>query len=291
METNHSSAPLLSIVTINLNNAAGLERTIESVRAQSSGDYEHIIIDGASADQSVAVIRRALADREYASRVPFWCSERDGGLYDALNKGASRARGAYCLFLNSGDVLFDSGTVARIGPLCSAVGADIFYGKCLCFTRECEWVQDYPRTLSLAYLYRASVNHQNCLIRTALQKKRPYRTDYEILADRAFFVRALLEEPELDARYVDFIIAKYECETGVSARNPGKVAAEERRLQRECFPKALRDSFEYLEERERAVQERLDEYEKKHRGVLKSMKSLLDTYSAAKARLGLSARH
>lgn len=91
---------LLSIITINYNNAEGLCKTMESVLAQTYTDIEYIIIDGASTDGSVDVIRK-LATRPTIK----WVSEKDSGIYNAMNKGIRMATGEYCQFLNSGDML------------------------------------------------------------------------------------------------------------------------------------------------------------------------------------------
>lgn len=93
----------LSIVTINYNNAEGLRETIESIRSQNFDNYEHIIIDGGSSDGSVDIIKEFLKDPSYARHLSFWCSEKDGGRYNAMNKGIMRSKGQYVATLNSGD--------------------------------------------------------------------------------------------------------------------------------------------------------------------------------------------
>ena len=92
----------LSIITINLNNKNGLSETISSVIAQTFTDYEYIIIDGQSTDGSLEVIK------QNANHINQWISENDHGIYNAMNKGLNLAKGEYCLFLNSGDSLYDS---------------------------------------------------------------------------------------------------------------------------------------------------------------------------------------
>ena len=91
--------PKLSIITINLNDARGLEKTIESVLSQTSNDFEYIVIDGGSTDGSVDVIQK------YKDKITYWVSEPDTGIYNAMNKGILKATGEYCQFLNSGDCL------------------------------------------------------------------------------------------------------------------------------------------------------------------------------------------
>ena len=112
----------LSIITINYNDAKGLRRTMNSVFNQSFRDFQYIIIDGGSSDGSVDIIKefenlkiKKIEDNSdqfdnskqkslVNDQVSFqWLSERDKGIYHAMNKGIARAKGEYCFFLNSGD--------------------------------------------------------------------------------------------------------------------------------------------------------------------------------------------
>ena len=86
-----------SIITINRNNAKGLEDTIQSVLSQDRNLYEFIIIDGASSDNSLEVIKK------YESQIHYYISEPDTGIYNAMNKGIDKAKGEYAIFMNSGD--------------------------------------------------------------------------------------------------------------------------------------------------------------------------------------------
>ena len=100
-----NGSPLFSIITINYNNKDGLKKTVDSVASQTFRSFEHIIIDGGSTDGSVDVIKEALQNKDYAAQVSHWQSEKDGGIYPAMNKGVEYANGKYCLMLNSGDWL------------------------------------------------------------------------------------------------------------------------------------------------------------------------------------------
>ena len=84
----------LSIITVNLNNKNGLQKTISSVLSQTINFFEFIIIDGASSDGSVELIA------QNQDRISFWLSETDSGIYQAMNKGIRAAKGEYVLFLN-----------------------------------------------------------------------------------------------------------------------------------------------------------------------------------------------
>ena len=100
--------PLFSIITITYNAEATVGRTLESVDSQSFGDYEHLIVDGASSDNTIQIIsahknpKRALI------------SERDNGIYDAMNKGLANTTGKYLIFLNAGDKFHCADTLAVI---------------------------------------------------------------------------------------------------------------------------------------------------------------------------------
>ena len=94
----------LSIITINLNNREGLQKTIESVISQTFRDFEWIVIDGGSTDGSAELIK------QYAAHFAYWVSESDKGIYNAMNKGIRQAKGEWLQFLNSGDQLYEETT-------------------------------------------------------------------------------------------------------------------------------------------------------------------------------------
>ena len=100
------ATPLFSIVTITFQNLDGLQRTVESVRAQTFGELEHIVIDGGSSDGS--------ADWLAANFDGIWMSEPDRGRYDAMNKGARMARGEYLWFMHAGDIFGDPSVLSRV---------------------------------------------------------------------------------------------------------------------------------------------------------------------------------
>lgn len=102
-----------------------MERTILSVLSQSYPNIEYILIDGASKDKTVEIIK------QYESGIASWISEPDKGLYDAMNKGLKRATGDYVWFLNAGDTLYTADTVQRIvASLKKKVSLpDVIYGE------------------------------------------------------------------------------------------------------------------------------------------------------------------
>lgn len=117
---------VFSIITVVYNGAALLPGTIESVLRQTYPHIEYLVIDGGSTDGTLDVIRK------YASGMPNlrWISEKDRGLYDAMNKGLRLATGDFVWFLNSGDHLHAPDTVEKLAPMVSPE-TDVMYGETL----------------------------------------------------------------------------------------------------------------------------------------------------------------
>src|SRR5687768_5526342 len=115
-----STVPVISVITVVFNGAALLERTIKSVRAQTLQDIEYIIIDGGSTDGTQEIIEK------HRDAIDVFVSEKDAGIYDAMNKGLRAAKGEYVLFMNAGDELFDRHTLNAVFSV--SPGADVYYG-------------------------------------------------------------------------------------------------------------------------------------------------------------------
>lgn len=113
----------VSVITINYNNRSGLEVTVPSVLQQDYPHLEYIIIDGASTDGSADAIL------QYADKITYWVSEKDTGIYNAMNKGIRQATGDFVMFVNSGDTLYTANTISL---LCNGdTDADVIYGDLL----------------------------------------------------------------------------------------------------------------------------------------------------------------
>ena len=120
--------PFLSIITINRNNADGLRQTMESVLSQKCAKpFEYIIIDGASTDGSVDVIKEFLSKKKYASKISYWVSEKDSGIYNAMNKGIAHSNGVLVGILNSGDT-FKENAFENLYELNKASPDALLYG-------------------------------------------------------------------------------------------------------------------------------------------------------------------
>lgn len=178
--------PLLSIVTINLNNAIGLKKTFESVFSQNFTGFEFIVIDGGSTDGSREIIQSD------ADKLTHWVSEKDGGIYDAMNKGIASAKGQYLLFLNSGDYLNDSQVLAKV--FAEQPAHDIIYGDIIWETAGSYLDGIYPDQLTFDYFTNDSLPHQGAFIRRQLfGTVGLYNMQYPIIADWIFFLLAIFK--------------------------------------------------------------------------------------------------
>jgi glycosyltransferase involved in cell wall biosynthesis len=199
----------LSIITINYNDAAGLEATIQSVVTQTWRDVEFIVIDGGSTDESKTVLEK------YRQDIAYSISEKDKGIYNAMNKGIDAAKGEYLLFLNSGDTLFNDAVLETVVP--SLKDADIVYGDLLIKEPAKEWVKHYNERLTFDYFMRDTLPHQGAFIsRELLIKSGKYDENLKIVADWKFFLDAVCKYDAV-TKYLPQVISIYDY-TGVSSR-------------------------------------------------------------------------
>jgi glycosyltransferase involved in cell wall biosynthesis len=172
----------LSIITINLNNAQGLQKTIASVINQTFTDYEYIIIDGGSTDGSVEIIK------QYANKATYWVSEPDKGIYNAMNKGIKQAKGEYCLFLNSGDWLINNSGLQQFFALKPT--EDIAY----CDIKTEKGINKYPDKLNFLFFLCGSIGHPAAFIKTKLFTEIGlYNENRKIVSDWEFFLKAIFD--------------------------------------------------------------------------------------------------
>ena len=229
----------LSIITINKNNKEGLQRTMESVLCkQFFHDFEYIVIDGASDDGSIEVIKH------YQDRLAYWCSERDRGIYHAMNKGIAKAKGDYLLFMNSGDCLVED-CLGRV--FTKKDDADFIYGNMIGCLHGNRLAYTAPplsyETLTFMQFYKSSIGHQATFIRRKLFDKCPYTENYRIVSDWEFFLKKIVLENS-STRYVDEVICEFDV-TGIS-NNPkfNDVMQKERQeVLRKYIPQRILDDY------------------------------------------------
>lgn len=230
----------LTIITVNYNNAAGLEKTMYSVFAQTWQNFEYIVVDGASTDTSVDIIHK-FDNKSHA--FPFlWLSEPDLGIYNAMNKAIRLAIGEYCLFLNSGDCLAVADTLQNVSL--ETFMEDIVYGiqlvekdnqlqPCLSYA---------PEDISFRNFIHSSLPHQCTFIRRELFAKIGlYNENNKIVSDWEFNMLALFKY-NVSLKKITVPIAVYDT-TGISSNPEYKLLQEKEKQQvLECyFPRIMRD--------------------------------------------------
>lgn len=179
----------LCIITINYNNAEGLRKTLASIASQTFRDFEHIVVDGGSTDGSVDVIREyesSLASRlsPLASNLK-WISEKDTGIYNAMNKGIRMATREYVLFLNSGDYFIDDNALQMV--LDSNMQEDVCYFDAdFVYPNGKVEHHQYPEELSFEFFWQDALCHQATWYRIdALRDMEGYDEKYKIIGDTA----------------------------------------------------------------------------------------------------------
>ena len=323
---------LLSIITINYNNAEGLRKTLASVVSQTYAEIEHIIIDGGSTDSSVEVIREYadnqakgerleakgtgnevkgeengeadttastlytlhstpteistpiytnLHDSTQSTHIVRWISEKDTGIYNAMNKGIRMATGEYCQFLNSGDVLAADDVTERMVNAINAHHYKVESGKCKGMedskadnkvsrlTPLAYHIQDFPtifygnmrkllpngkilhdackgeNNVTLDMFYRGCLNHSPAYInRSLFDKYGMYDENLRICSDWKFYVQSIILGGE-KVQYVDIDMTLFDM-MGISETNKDLLHSERNQLLKEMIPPGiLRDYDNY----------------------------------------------
>lgn len=230
---------ILSIITINRNNADGLEKTMRSVAAQTFGDFEYVVIDGASTDKSVEVIRSFEAS--FGGRLK-WVSEPDKGIYNAMNKGIGMASGDYLQFLNSGDCLTAEDVTVRMTEALKANEyPSILYGNMLKDMPDGIVMRDKGFAggpVSFLGFYTGSLNHPSTYIRKSLfEKYGRYDENLKIVSDWKWFVQAVIFGGEKPA-YADIDVTLFDM-NGISEKNKALDRTERRRVLNELIPSTI----------------------------------------------------
>lgn len=235
----------ISIITVNLNNRDGLQKTLESTRCQTYPYFEQLVIDGGSTDGSVEFLT------EVGGMLSYWRSEPDRGIYHAMNKGIVRAGGDYLLFLNSGDWLNGEDVLARLVDSLEPE-IDIIYADMVLHRPAGgeQFVKHYPDRLEPEYFFSSSLPHQAALIRKSLfDEIGLYDERMRICADWAFFFLAKFRHGK-HFRHLSFPFSHFPLDGISCLQNDAKKVERGDFFGRE-FPEYLR-GYKALENKESA---------------------------------------
>ena len=233
----------LSIVTINRNNASGLEKTMRSVAAQTFKEFEYIVVDGASTDGSVEVIKKLEAEFAHLN----WVSEPDSGIYNAMNKGIRMATGEYIQILNSADCLASEDvTKSMHAALENAGSPSILYGNMIkCFSGGSK-MRDKSfagQDITMLGMFTGTLNHDPTYIRRDLFEKYGYYDEsLKIVSDWKWYLQAIILGEEIP-QYVDLDVTLFDM-TGISETNLDLCKEERKQVLEQLFPKAVLADYE-----------------------------------------------
>lgn len=208
---------------------------MESVLTQPCDDFEYIIIDGASTDNSVEVIEEFLAIPEYATKITYWVSEPDKGIYNAMNKGILKATGEYCLFLNSGDWLVDEEVLTN--AIRQFDGTEIISGQLLFSNGQLIIPREKYNCITL---YDEYIPHPSTFIKHSLLTK-GYSEKYSIISDYVFFYEKVIFE-NVSYKMIPLIVTYFNLE-GISSTNKEKSKFELGKFYQNNLPSYLIDLY------------------------------------------------
>lgn len=239
---------ILSIITINYNNAEGLKKTLASVAAQTVTVFEHVVVDGASTDGSADIIREYAEKASYSVR---WVSEPDKGIYNAMNKGLRMASGEYIEILNSGDTFATKESTAQMqDALKQTLFPPILYGNMLkdyggkLVRDNCGGTLFRPN--SFLYFYKGTLNHDCAYIRRELfEKYGYYNEEMRICSDWEWYVKAIAIGGEKTV-YVNVDVTIFDME-GVSesgGKNRDVIIKERRGYLEQVLPKSVLSDYD-----------------------------------------------
>lgn len=231
----------ISIVTVVYNNAATIAQAIESVLNQDYPDIEYIVVDGQSTDGTVDIIRR------YEDRISKFVSEKDKGIYDAMNKGIRMATGEVVGILNADDFFYDNTVISSIAaafeedPSLDATIADIVFihnedhNKVLRHYSAKNW---RPSRFAWGYM----PPHPSFFCRKKMYDLHGYhQTDYKIAADYELLIRFLLVN-KLKFRYLPMVTTKMRM-GGASTKNIQSILTLNREIKRGCTENSVYTNY------------------------------------------------
>lgn len=193
--------PKITIITICYNSKQFIKQTIESVLGQTYNNVEYIIIDGGSTDGTQDIISH------YSNKLAYWCSEKDGGIYDAMNKGVKQASGNWISFMNSGDCFADNEVLHKLFiDIAALEQVKVLYGDVVSVS---EFGEKYIKAGKANILkYDMPFCHQSVFVRSNIMHENPFDLQYKIAADYNLFNKLFYQYGEKCFAYIPVCVSK-----------------------------------------------------------------------------------
>lgn len=217
-----------SIIIPTFNAGNRIKTTIDSIVKQSSRDYEIIIQDGKSTDNTQNIIENFMCQYPFIK----YFSEKDKGVYDAMNKAVEKANGEFCIFLGSGDRLHDENVLDKLKQVMNNRKADIYYG----YVIETVGEKTIPLIRKINWTYKMKLTpvcHQAVCAKTDLLKNNPFDIMYKIAADQDWLMKMVKRGKKFI--YINIPIAFYPMD-GLSSNNNDVFVQEQKLIHKTYYP-------------------------------------------------------
>ena len=189
-----------SVITVCFNAGEKLKNTIDNILSQNFDDFEIVVKDGGSRDDSLKSIPENEKIKVY--------SEKDAGIYDAMNQAVKKASGDYVIFMNCGDYFFDENVLKKTAEFINEnPGKKIYYGDA--FFCNANQIISQPKEIPESVCYRHMPNHQSCFFERSLWDDDGFDLKYKIRADYDFFLRCFFVK-NIRPSYIGITVSKYE---------------------------------------------------------------------------------
>lgn len=204
-----------TIITVAYNEEKRIEETIRSVIGQDYKDFEYIIIDGNSSDKTLKIVNQLVDKSQYDVKI---YSERDFGIYNAMNRGIARASGEYIIFMNAGDSFFNNAVLSAIVKQIDKYGMALYYGQAYILRNgKIKGINDFSkyRVKFIQFIEGNMPVHQSIVAPANFLKKHYFNEEYRIRADFDWLLKCYKER----VRFINlgFLVCKYDY-NGISER-------------------------------------------------------------------------
>lgn len=206
----------LTVITVCFNAADDLKKTLDSILTQTYTDFEYLVVDGGSKDNTLVLLESYKPLFAKKGKVFRYVSEPDQGTYDAMNKGARLAKGEWINYMNAGDSFYEDSTLYKFFSTPLKENAGVIYGDTLQifdFGSGIAKEEDYKKDNTIMPFC-----HQSCFVKTELMRQFPFNQTYRIVADHDLFYR--LREKNIVFKYIPIVVARYNGQYGLSATHP-----------------------------------------------------------------------
>ena len=230
----------MTVITVVFNGATTLEHTIRSVVEQTYGNVEHIVVDGGSTDATLDILRK------YEGNIDYWVSEKDAGIYDAMNKGIALASGEIVAFINADDFYASTGVLTTVAAAFKRSGADCCYGD-LCYVSQVDPTRTVRYWRSADFVPGSfekswSPPHPTFFVRRAVyQRLGGFDLSFKIAADVELMAR-YLEVARISSHYIPEVLVKMRL-GGTTNRSLSNIFKQNAEIRRALSKNGLRSSL------------------------------------------------